>query len=181
MMNTKDAELGIEVLLTHLGYDIKSEGLRDTPKRYVKAIKEFLTPTEFTPTTFDSEEYGGGIVVESIPFYSLCEHHILPFFGEVSICYHPNTKILGLSKLPRTVDKFARRLQNQERMTKQIAEFINQHCEPKGIAVVAKARHFCMEMRGIKKQFATRTETLIINDESVREDLLCFIDTAGKF
>ncbi len=126
------------------------EGLKDTPRRFVNFMSEFLNPPEFKFTTFekDSDEM---VIVRNIPFYSLCEHHIAPFFGTGHIAYIPNESIVGISKLPRTLDMFSRRLQNQERITKQVAEYVQEKLNPKGVAVVLQARHMCMEMRGVEK------------------------------
>lgn len=127
------------------------DGLQDTPKRYIKFLKEFLNPPKFNFTVFDSEGYDQMIIVKDIPFYSLCEHHIAPFFGIGHIAYIPNDKIVGISKLPRTLELYSRRLQNQERITKQVAERLMEELKPKGVAVVLKAEHLCMAMRGVKK------------------------------
>lgn len=137
-------------LLQHLGQNTSREGLLDTPKRYLKFMREFLSPPEFNMTTFDSEGYDEMIIVRDIPFYSMCEHHLAPFFGTGAIAYIPDKKIVGISKLPRTLMKFASRLQNQERITTQVAEYLMDILHPKGVAVVLKARHMCMEMRGVK-------------------------------
>ena len=164
-------------------YDILSgiddpdrEGLVETPKRYMKFLHEFLNPEPFKMTVFDSEKYDEMIICNGIPFYSLCEHHIAPFFGTASVAYIPQKKIVGLSKLARTVDKFSRRLQNQERMTQQIANFISEHLEPKGVGVIVKARHLCMEMRGIKKSNVYTTTSCVkgvfMEDEKARNEFL---------
>lgn len=165
--------------------DINREGLKDTPRRYVKFMKEFLSPDPFNMTTFEAEEYTGMIVIKDIPFFSLCEHHLAPFFGTASIAYIPNEKtkkIVGLSKLPRTLDKFARRFQNQERITTQVADFINNALDPIGVAVQLKARHLCVEMRGIKKHNAETITTKLIGafheDESARNEFLNTIQNA---
>lgn len=141
-------------ILQYLGEDSKREGLKETPSRYIKFLKEFYDTPEFKLTTFKNEGIDEMILVKDIPFYSLCEHHIAPFFGSASIAYIPNETIVGISKLPRTLEKFARRLQNQERITHDVAKFLMQELNPKGVAVVLKARHLCMEMRGIKKSGA---------------------------
>lgn len=137
-------------LLETLGENPTREGLRDTPKRVMKFYREFLTPPEFNFTTFDGEGADEMIIQKDIPFFSLCEHHLAPFFGTATVAYIPDGKIVGLSKLARTVDMFARRFQNQERITSQIAEKLQEELSPQGVAVTLKARHFCMEMRGIK-------------------------------
>jgi len=144
-------------LLQYLGEDPQREGLRDTPARVVKALRELtagyrLDPVSILGTHFE-EESDGLVVVKDIPFDSLCEHHILPFHGTVSIGYVPAGRVVGLSKLPRVVECFARRLQVQERMTRQIADAIMDHptLKPEGVAVVVRGRHSCMAMRGVQK------------------------------
>ena len=131
--------------------DPEREGLQDTPRRYVKFLRQFLTPEHFNFTTFEGEGMDEMILVKDIPFFSLCEHHLAPFFGVAAVAYIPNDKIVGLSKLPRTVDMFSRRFQNQERITMQVMNFIQEQLSPKGVAVQLKARHLCVEMRGVKK------------------------------
>jgi len=131
--------------------DSTREGLRDTPRRYMKFLTEFLDVPKFEFTTFEAENYDQMILQSNIPFYSLCEHHLAPFFGEGFIAYIPDKKIVGLSKLARTLETFSRRFQNQERITCQVADYINKQLEPKGVAVVLKAQHLCMSMRGVKK------------------------------
>lgn len=138
-------------ILIGLGEDVNREGLKDTPKRYLKFLKEFLQPKEFEFTTFSAEGADEMIIQTNIPFYSLCEHHVAPFFGTATVAYLPNNKIAGLSKLARTVDLYANRLQNQERITTQIAQRISNELTPKGVAVTLKAQHLCMCMRGVKK------------------------------
>lgn len=147
-MDTKEI---IKSLLTKLGENPEREGLKETPQRYSLFLKEFLSPPKFNFTTFDSEGYDEMIIESKISFQSLCEHHLAPFFGEGIIAYIPNKKIAGLSKLARVLETFSRRLQNQERITKQVADFLEQELEPKGVAVLLSARHLCMEMRGIRK------------------------------
>lgn len=149
-------------LLQHFD-DANREGLKDTPRRYVKFLTEFLNPEPFNFTTFNSEGADEMILVANIPFFSLCEHHLAPFFGTASVAYIPNDKeIVGLSKIPRVVDMFARKLQNQERITTQIAEYLDDKLKPKGVAVILKARHLCVEMRGIKKHDVQTTTSKLI-------------------
>jgi GTP cyclohydrolase I len=157
------AENAVYSLLTLLeGEDEDREGLKDTPKRYVKFLEQFLTHEEFKFTTFKNEEHDEMIIVKNIQFYSLCEHHLAPFFGTASIAYIPNADIIcGISKIPRVLDKFARRFQNQERIGTQVADFLMKELKPKGVAVIITARHMCMEMRGIKACGAeTTTSTM---------------------
>lgn len=155
-------EWHFQQLLSQLGEDVNREGLRETPKRYVKFLREFLNPPEFNFTCFDAEGADEMILQTNIPFYSLCEHHIAPFFGFANVAYIPNGKIVGLSKLARTVDLYANRLQNQERITTQIAERLNYELNPLGVAVTLKAQHLCMCMRGVKKHDTWTTTNKLI-------------------
>ncbi len=145
------SEWHFQQILKQLGEDTNREGLIETPKRYIKFMREFLEPKEFNFTSFDAEGTDEMILQTNIPFYSLCEHHTAPFFGFASVAYIPNKRIVGLSKLARTVDLYANRFQNQERITTQIAERIQKELNPKGVAVTLKAQHLCMCMRGVKK------------------------------
>ena len=144
-------EWHFQQILKQLGEDTTREGLIETPKRYIKFMREFLEPKEFNFTSFEAEGTDEMILQTNIPFYSLCEHHTAPFFGFASVAYIPNKRIVGLSKLARTVDLYANRFQNQERITTQIAERIQKELNPKGVAVTLKAQHLCMCMRGVKK------------------------------
>src|SRR5436190_22318461 len=143
-------------LLAELGEDPTREGLRDTPKRVEKALR-FLTSgydadidTVLNGALF-TVDYSEMVIVKDIDFYSLCEHHLLPFFGKCHVAYIPSTKVIGLSKIPRLVDVFARRLQVQERLTNQIADIIRDTINPLGVALVIEATHLCMSMRGVQK------------------------------
>lgn len=149
-------------LLQYFGEDVNREGLKDTPRRFVKFFTEFLNPPKWNCTTFEGEGYDEMIVQTNIPFHSLCEHHIAPFFGTGTIAYIPDKRIVGLSKLARTLETFSRRLQNQERITIQVAEFLFNELEPKGVAVQLSAKHMCMEMRGVKKHDTCTTTTKLI-------------------
>ncbi len=153
MNNLKDRNLEVAVksIIDNFDVNAQREGLRDTPKRYLKFLEEFTKPSEFELTEFDGEDYDQMLVQTNIPFYSLCEHHLAPFFGVAHVGYIPNGKIVGLSKLSRTVEKFACGFQNQERITKQIAAYLMERLKPQGVAVVLKAQHLCMAMRGVKK------------------------------
>ena len=144
-------------ILSRLGEDPQRDGLLSTPKRVEKAMG-FLTkgydenPTEILRGALFDVDYDEMVIVKDIEMYSLCEHHMLPFFGRVHVAYIPNGKVIGLSKIPRLVEVFARRLQVQERMTRQIADAIQEAIEPQGVGVVIEARHLCMMMRGVEKQ-----------------------------
>ena len=149
-------------ILKQIGEDPEREGLLKTPERASKAI-QFLTqgyqqdPAEILEGALFEESYSEMVLVKDIEVYSLCEHHILPFFGKAHIAYIPNGKIVGLSKIPRVVDVFARRLQVQERLTHDILECLNDTLQPKGVAVVIEAAHMCMMMRGVQKQNSVTT------------------------
>jgi GTP cyclohydrolase I len=147
----------IRQLLAELGEDPNREGLVDTPKRVEKALK-FLTSGyqadihEVLNGALFTVDYNEMVIVKDVDFYSLCEHHLLPFFGKCHVAYIPTTKVIGLSKIPRLVDVFSRRLQVQERLTNQIANTIRDTIQPMGVAVVMEATHLCMSMRGVEKQ-----------------------------
>jgi GTP cyclohydrolase I len=164
-------------LLLALGAGLDDESLRETPRRMAAALAELLTPLPFAATTFPNDGgYDELVVAQSIPFHSLCEHHLLPFHGVAHIGYLPGARIIGLSKLGRVVDLFARRLQVQERMTVQIAEWLADQLAPKGIGVVLEAEHLCMSLRGVSKPGA-RTVTsalqgLVRDDPRTRQEFL---------
>jgi GTP cyclohydrolase I len=147
----------IRAMLRELGEDPMREGLLDTPKRVEKAYR-FLTSgyqaniDQVLNNALFTVDYSEMVIVKDIDFYSLCEHHLLPFFGKCHVAYIPSTKVIGLSKIPRVVDVFARRLQVQERLTNQIADTIRDKIAPLGVAVVMEATHLCMSMRGVEKQ-----------------------------
>ena len=149
-------EEAVKNILEHIGEDTSREGLKDTPKRVQKAWEFMCSGYEqnaqkiIQSALFESTN-DEMVVVKNIEFYSMCEHHMLPIIGKAHIAYIPNGKVIGLSKIPRVVDVFARRLQIQEQMTEQIADAINEAISPKGIAVMLDARHMCMEMRGVEK------------------------------
>ena len=149
-------------LLVALGADLDAPGLADTPRRVAAAYAELLTPRPFNPTTFPNDEgYDELVLARAIPFSSLCEHHMLPFIGVAHVGYIPDDRILGLSKLARVVELFARRLHVQERMTVQIADWLRDQLAPKGVGVVIEAEHLCMSMRGVRLPGSrTTTSTL---------------------
>lgn len=166
----------VEEMIPLVDRDPSREGLKDTPARYAKFFREFMTKEEFNFTVFDSEGYDEMIVQTGIPFYSMCEHHMVPFFGQATVAYIPRSQIVGLSKLARTVTHFSRNLQNQERITKQIADFLDENLKPAGVGVTLTARHLCMEMRGIEKPGTVTTTTFVKggfrDDPSTRAEFL---------
>jgi GTP cyclohydrolase I len=159
---TDDVKDRYRNIILDLGEDVSRDGLLKTPERAAKAM-QFLTqgyhqdPVEILKGAMFKESYNEMVIVKDIELYSLCEHHILPFFGKAHIAYIPNGYIVGLSKLPRIVDVFARRLQVQERLTEQILDCINDTLKPQGAAVVIEAAHMCMMMRGVQKQNSLTT------------------------
>jgi GTP cyclohydrolase IA len=145
------AERAVADLLTALGRDPHSAHLADTPRRVAQAYQEMLTPREFELTTFPNDEgYDELVLAKDIPVQSLCEHHLLPFQGVAHVGYLPGERILGLSKLARVVELFARDFQVQERLTKQVADWLQDHLDPKGVGVVIEAEHQCMSLRGVR-------------------------------
>ena len=151
-MDYERMESAVADFLEALGVDLNDESLRDTPRRVAAAFAELLTPLPFEPTTFPNDEgYDELVVARSIPFHSLCEHHLLPFTGVAHVAYLPGDRIVGLSKLGRVVESFARRLQVQERMTVQIADWVEEFLQPRGVGVVLEAEHLCMSLRGVQK------------------------------
>jgi GTP cyclohydrolase I len=174
----------VKDLLIEIGEDPNREGLLSTPKRVAEAY-EFLVkgydqniPDVLNDAIF-TEKYDEMVLVKNIDFYSLCEHHMLPFYGKVHVAYIPNGKIVGLSKIPRIVEVFARRLQVQERMTQQIAETLEEYLQPIGVAVVSEAYHMCMMMRGVEKQNSSATSSAMLgvfkDDAKTRSEFLNLI------
>ena len=159
---TEEIKEHFSEVINLLGEDTSREGLVKTPERASKAMK-FLTegyemdPQQILQSAMFKENYNEMVIVKDIELYSLCEHHMLPFFGKAHIAYIPNGHIVGLSKIPRVVDVFSRRLQVQERLTEQILDCINDTLQPEGVAVVIEASHMCMMMRGVQKQNSTTT------------------------
>jgi len=176
----------INDLLIEIGEDPKREGLLSTPKRVAESY-EFLTKgyhqdiKEVLNGAIFHEKYSNMVIVKNIDFYSLCEHHMLPFYGKVHVAYIPDGKIVGLSKIPRIVDVFARRLQVQERMTQQIADTLKEFIQPIGVAVVSEAFHMCMMMRGVEKQNSSATTSamhgIFKEDARTRAEFLNLIAT----
>jgi GTP cyclohydrolase I len=153
------AENAVRALLTALGQDAASDHLRETPRRVAAAYAEQLSSRPFALTTFpNDEQYDELVLARDLPFQSLCEHHLLPFHGVAHIGYLPGTRILGLSKLSRILERFAHSLQVQERLTKQVADCLHEMLEPKGVAVVLEAEHECMSLRGVRAR-GSRTVT----------------------
>jgi len=145
----------VDSLLVELGENPRRPGLRDTPDRVARALRELtngydLKPKDVIADAIFEQDYDEMVLVKDIPFYSLCEHHMLPFFGQVHVGYLPKGRVVGLSKIPRLVEVFSRRLQIQEQLTNQVADALNTALTPKGVGVVVEARHLCMEMRGVE-------------------------------
>jgi GTP cyclohydrolase I len=170
-------------VITNLGEDVTREGLEKTPERVAKAMQYLthgydLNPSEIIKSAMFTEDHRQMVIVKDIELYSMCEHHMLPFFGKAHIAYIPNGKIVGLSKIPRIVDAFARRLQVQERLTDQIKNCINDTLKPHGVAVVIEAQHMCMQMRGIQKQNSFTTTSSFVGafeKDSTRKEFISLI------
>ena len=180
-------ENSIKKMLEHVGEDSTREGLVDTPSRVRKAFefmcsgynqdpKEILQKALFTSTNDEM------VVVKDIEFYSQCEHHMLPIIGKVHVAYIPNGKVVGLSKIPRVIDVFARRLQIQEQLTEQICDALNEHLQPKGVAVMIDARHMCMEMRGVQKICSTTVTSalrgLFKSNKKTKDEFLSIVSSS---
>jgi len=167
-------EKSVYKILSAIGEDAKREGLLNTPKRVAKAYGELLEGYRIDPVkllnnaTF-TVDYDDMVIVRDIEFYSLCEHHMLPFLGRAHVAYLPHGKVIGLSKIPRIVDMFARRLQVQERMTRQIADYINEILHPRGVAVVMEAMHLCSMIRGVRKHDSRMTTSSMLGAFRTRE------------
>jgi len=177
------ARVAVTDLLLAFGFDVADEGLRETPRRVVAALKELVTPLPFQMTTFaNADGYDGLVLARGIPFHSLCQHHLLPFIGIAHIGYLPAERIVGLSKLGRTVDHFARSLQMQERLTTQLANCLQGALRPKGVGVVLEAEHLCMSLRGTRKPAKTVTSALlgtIRHDARARHEFLALTGAPG--
>lgn len=170
-------------VISDLGEDTNREGLERTPERVAKAMQYLthgydLNPADIIKTAMFTEDHSQMVIVKDIEVYSMCEHHMLPFFGKAHVAYIPNGKIVGLSKIPRVVDAFARRLQVQERLTDQIKDCINETLSPLGVAVVIEAQHMCMQMRGIQKQNSLTTTSSFVGafeQDSTRKEFISLI------
>lgn len=173
-------------ILTEIGENPKRDGLLKTPERMAKAM-QYLThgyaidPSHILKSAMFAEDYSQMVLVKDIELYSLCEHHMLPFFGKAHIAYIPNGRIVGLSKIPRVVDAFSRRLQVQERLTNEIRDCIEETIQPKGVAVVIEAKHLCMQMRGVQKQNSATTTSafsgVFMKSEKTRAEFMNLIST----
>ncbi len=174
----------IRQVLAHLGEDPARDGLQKTPDRVEQALR-FLTEgyekriEDVVNGALFDVEYDEMVIVRDIEFFSLCEHHLLPFFGTMHVAYIPGQKVIGLSKIPRIVDMFARRLQVQERLTQQVAQCLMDVLNPEGVGVVCEARHFCMMMRGVEKQHSGAITSAMLgsfrDDKATREEMLSLI------
>ena len=171
-------------ILQAIGEDPEREGLKKTPERVAKALQYLthgydLDPSAILRSAMFTEDYSQMVLVKDIELYSLCEHHMLPFFGKAYVAYVPNGRIVGLSKLPRVVDAFARRLQVQERLTNEIRDCIQDTLQPHGVAVVIEAQHLCMQMRGVQKQNSVTTTSaftgIFLKDNKTREEFIKLI------
>lgn len=182
--NQKVIAGAVSTILERIGEDPQREGLVKTPERVAKAY-EYLTngyaqsAEDVLKSAIFNESYSEMVLVKDIEVYSLCEHHMLPFFGKAHVAYIPNGKIVGLSKIPRVVDVFARRLQVQERLTIEIRDCLQQTLAPHGVAVVIEARHLCMQMRGVSKQNSVTTTSafsgLFLSDSKTRKEFISLI------
>ena len=176
-------------IINQVGEDINREGLEKTPIRCAKAI-QFLTqgytidPNKILKSALFHEDYSQMVLIKNIELYSLCEHHLVPFFGKAHIAYIPNKKIVGLSKIPRIVDVFARRLQVQERLTRDISDCLEKNLKPTGVAVVIEASHLCMQMRGVEKQNSVTTTSaftgVFLEQEKTRLEFMNLIQSQLK-
>jgi len=175
----------VKEMLDRLGEDVQREGLARTPERVERAM-QFLTSgykmdvNKVVNGALFSVKYDEMVIMKDIEFFSMCEHHMLPFFGKVHVAYIPRNRVIGLSKLPRLVDVFARRLQIQERMTQQIAQTIQELIDPVGVGVICEARHFCMMMRGVEKQHSGAVTSAMLgafrNRKDTRDEFLALVN-----
>jgi GTP cyclohydrolase I len=180
----------IEQILTKLGLDPRREGLLRTPQRVDQALK-FLTSgyrvdiRKILNGALYEVKYDEMVVVKDIEFFSMCEHHLLPFFGKIHVAYLPNKKVIGLSKIPRMVDVFARRLQIQERLTQEVAQTIQEVVRPLGVGVICEARHFCMMMRGVEKQHSGAMTSAMLgafrDRKETRDEFLALVNKSNSY
>jgi GTP cyclohydrolase I len=175
-VNKGHVENSVKEILEYIGEDSEREGLLKTPNRVARMLDELTTgyhtnPEKLINGAIFSADYDEMVVVNDIEFYSLCEHHLLPFFGKAHVAYIPKDKVIGLSKIPRIVDMYARRLQIQEQMTSQIAEFLGEAIDAKGVAVVIEGSHMCSMMRGVKKQSSKMRTMFMTGDFKKDKDL----------
>ncbi len=173
-VDLKKIEKSVENILEAIGEDPEREGLQKTPDRVARAYREMLEgyrtdPIKLVNKALFTVEYDDMVIVRDIEFFSMCEHHMLPFLGRAHVAYLPKDKVIGLSKIPRIVDMFSRRLQVQERMTRQIADFLNILLKPRGVAVVVEAVHMCAMIRGVKKHDARMTTSSMLGAFRTRE------------
>jgi GTP cyclohydrolase I len=174
------AEVAVAELLVALGQDLGADDLRETPRRVATAMAELLTPRPFSMTTFaNDEEYDELVVVRDIAFHSLCAHHLLPFIGVAHVAYVPAERIVGLSKLARLVEHFARRPQVQERLTHQVADALEARLAPRGVGVVLEATHLCMSLRGVgaagARTLTTSVRGVVRDDPATRSELMSLV------
>ena len=178
-------EAAVREILHEIGEDPDREGLQGTPGRIHRMYSELtagyhVRPERLINGAIFEVDYSEMVVVRDIPMYSLCEHHLLPFFGTAAVAYIPDGKVLGLSKIPRVVETFARRLQVQERMTQQIADFLMEHLEPKGVGVVIEATHLCASMRGVRKPGTVMTTAAVLglfrSNDKTRSEFFAHLD-----
>jgi GTP cyclohydrolase I len=187
-IDTKRIEKAVSEILLAVGEDTAREGLKDTPKRVARMYTELLAgmredPKEHLRSIF-AESYDEIVLLRNIPFHSICEHHLMPFIGSAAVAYLPSGAVLGVSKLARIVDCFARRLQSQERLTYQIADFIMSSLKPRGVAVVLEASHSCMTIRGIKKpgsiMVTSALRGIFRKDPKSRNEILSLIHSSNE-
>ena len=186
-MDKARIEKSVREILLAIGENPNREGLKDTPQRVARMYEEVFSCIGKNPmeaiTVFKTEEHEEMVILRDIPFYSMCEHHLLPFYGKAHVAYIPKGRVIGLSKLPRLIDIFARRLQVQERLTTQIAETIQRAIEPQGVGVVIEARHLCMMMRGVEKQHSSAVTSSMLGafreEKETRDEFLALIRGKG--
>jgi GTP cyclohydrolase I len=180
-----EIEAAVRQLLAAFGEDVEREGLEQTPERVARMFDELLAGYRVDPYALINEaifhvDYDEMVIIKDIEFYSLCEHHLLPFLGRAHVAYLPRDRVIGLSKIPRIVDLFARRLQVQERMTRQIADFLNAAIQPHGVAVVVEAVHLCSKIRGVKKADAKMVTSAMLgsfrDNQITRQEFMAHLE-----